>query len=555
MAEPNDPRTSADAPLSLAGRVLTLADGDDRGHEAVSISAGKIDRVGSLRDRAGACLDFGERVVMPAFVDPHTHLEITSVARHAMADCRAPGHRSIADVQQTLRERAEQTEPGEWLMGEANLFFSEKIEDGRLPTRAELDAVSERHPIILRAGGHTSVINSRALEMADLTRFVGTQGMMGGAVVKLDETGSPTGVISELDKALDLPALDEAGLRAAIEAGIDSLLLPYGVTAIGEISETRAGMAILEDLIGSGAAPLRLAMYLWAPGTCTVDEACAWPSSRAGADYSVTGLKLFADGGYSARNAAARTPYLKADGTPEHLGPLNLSAAEIAEALGKCDAAGLQIAVHGNGERAQDTICDGILASGVKDPRRPRIEHAGNVLTDFGATERWREAGALPVPQPVFLYNFGEFLTTYLGDEVAHGRFPFRSLLDAGWRISGSSDCHLGCEERQTNPLFGVWCCIAREGFHGTPIEPEQEVSVTEALRMHSLFAAEAIDQEGVRGSLEPGKRADVIVLDRDPRQVPTAELPDVAVDFVYVDGRQVYARPGATPPRQVEAA
>jgi predicted amidohydrolase YtcJ len=541
-----------DQSLVLEGQVLPLSDGRDDAVGAVAIADGKLRAVGSAEEVApdGAVrMDFGDRVVMPAFVDPHAHLEITSVARYSMADCRAPSHRKIADVLETLSAKARDTEEGEWVMGEANLFFDQKIEDGRLPTREELDSVSTKHPIILRAGGHTSVINSKALELTDVTRYIGQQGMMGGAVVHMGEDGQPTGVISELDKALGLPVLGDDQLRAAIEQGIERLFLQYGVTTVGEISETPEGLSILDDLIGSGRAPIRLGVYLWAPGTCTVEEACEWPPFSAPVEnLSVAGLKLFADGGYSARNAAARTPYLNPDGSEGHMGEVNLSVEEIADAMRRTDAAGIQLAVHGNGERAQDLICEGILASGVENPSVPRIEHAGNVLTDMSGPELWRRAGVTPMPQPVFLYNFGEGLTSYLGPALERGRFPFRTLLDAGWRISGSSDCHLGCEERQTNPLFSVWCCIAREGFHGNQIQPEESISVVEALRMHTLYAAEAIRQEGERGSLEPGKRADVIVLDRDPRQVPTSELPDVKVDFVFVDGEQVYAREGAAP-------
>ena len=546
------PEATAD-PLLIRGRVLPLNDDNDAAVEAVTIDRGLIGSVGSLRELAvpdGAReVDFGDRVVMPAFVDPHAHLEITSVARYSMADCRAPSHKNISEALEALAEKARETEKGEWVMGEANLFFDQKIEDKRLPTREELDTVSTEHPLILRAGGHTSVINSRALEITDVAKYIGQQGMMGGAVVHLGDDGQPTGVISELDKALGLPILDRGRLRAALEQGIENLFLQYGVTAVGEISESREGLAILDDLIGPGRAPIRLAVYLWAPGTCTVEEACEWPPFAApNGDMRVSGLKMFADGGYSARNAAARTPYLNPDGSESHTGKINLSVEEIADAARRTRAAGIQLAIHGNGELAQDQICNGILASGVKDPLVPRIEHAGNVLTEFSATELWKRAGVTPVPQPVFLYNFGEGLTTYLGPAVEKGRYPFRSLLDAGWRISGSSDCHLGCEERQTNPLFGIWCCVARRGFWGEEIQPEESISVTEALRMHTLYAAEAIREEDERGSLDAGKRGDVIVLDRDPREVPADELPDVKVDFVYVDGRQVYVREGARP-------
>jgi predicted amidohydrolase YtcJ len=540
-------------PLILKGCVLPLSDDGKDPVEGLAIDRGLISSVGSgeaLRAPAGAReIDFGDRVVMPAFVDPHAHLEITSVARYSMADCRAPSHKNISEALEALAEKRDESEKGDWVMGEANLFFDQKIEDKRLPTREELDSVSTEHPIILRAGGHTSVINSRALELTDVTKYIGQQGMMGGAVVHMGEDGQPTGVISELDKALGLPTLDHDGLRAAIRQGIDNLFLQYGVTAVGEISETREGLGILDEMIGSGEAPIRLGVYLWAPGTCTIEEACEWqPFSAPNGDMRVSGLKLFADGGYSARNAAARTPYLEPDGSAGHMGKINLSVEEIADAMRRTQAAGIQLAVHGNGELAQDQICNGIIASGVGDPIVPRIEHAGNVLTEFSATELWKRAGITPMPQPVFLYNFGEGLTTYLGPAVAKGRYPFRSLLDAGWRISGSSDCHLGCEESQTNPLFSIWCCVARRGFWGEEIQPEETISVTEALRMHTLYAAEAIREEDERGSLEVGKRGDVIVLDRDPRKVPTDELPDVKVDFVFVDGRQVYARDGARP-------
>jgi predicted amidohydrolase YtcJ len=547
-----DPIRSAD-PVVLRGRVLPLKDNGPKEVEGAAIDRGRISSVGSggeLATPAGAAeVDFGDRVVLPAFVDPHAHLEITSVARYSMADCRAPSHKNIGEALEALSEKARETEKGEWVMGEANLFFDQKIEDKRLPTRKELDSVTTDHPMILRAGGHTSVLNTQALEITDVTKYIGKQGMMGGAVVHLGDDGEPTGVISELDKALGLPTLDHDQLRAALEQGIDNLFLQYGVTAVGEISETREGLAILDDLIGSGQAPIRLAVYLWAPGTCTVEEACEWPPfSAPRGDMRVSGLKMFADGGYSARNAAARTPYLNRDGSESHMGKINLSVEEIADAMRRTQAAGIQLAVHGNGELAQDQICNGILASGIEDPIVPRIEHAGNVLTEFGATDLWKRAGITPMPQPVFLYNFGEGLTTYLGPAVAKGRYPFRSLLDAGWRISGSSDCHLGCEESQTNPMFSIWCCVARRGFWGEEIQPDQTISVTEALRMHTLYAAEAIREEDERGSLETGKRGDVIVLDRDPREVAADELPDVKVDFVYVDGRQVHAREGARP-------
>jgi predicted amidohydrolase YtcJ len=290
-----------------------------------------------------------------------------------------------------------------------------------------------------------------------------------------------------------------------------------------------------------------------------VAEACEWstlyPRQADASRLTIRGVKLFADGGYSSRNAATRTPYLHWCGDPDHAcGRVSLDADEILDALRQTNDAGLQLAVHANGERAQDVVCAAVRSFGPTG-LPVRVEHAGNVLTEPGALAAWGEAGIVPIPQPVFLYNFGAFLPTYLGDPLQQGRFPFRTLLEAGWRIPGSSDCHLGCEERQTNPMFGVWCCVARRGFHGEPIGPEESVDVVDALRMHTLFAAEALGQEAERGSLEPGKRGDVVVLDRDPRQVAPDDLADVQVDFVFVDGQLAFAREGAESPtiRKVE--
>jgi predicted amidohydrolase YtcJ len=177
-----------------------------------------------------------------------------------------------------------------------------------------------------------------------------------------------------------------------------------------------------------------------------------------------------------------------------------------------------------------------------------RIEHAGNVLTEYAATRRWRAAGIVPVPQAVFLYNFGGLLPTYLGDGGRHGRFPFRSLLRDGWRLCTSSDLHVGSEAEQTRPMFSIWCCVARKDYFGEALGPAESVTVDDALLMHTRYAAEVLGVAAECGSLEAGKRADLVVLDRDPREIPVDQLREVNVDFVFVDGKLVFQRDGALP-------
>jgi predicted amidohydrolase YtcJ len=276
----------------------------------------------------------------------------------------------------------------------------------------------------------------------------------------------------------------------------------------------------------------------------SLEAALDWESRlelRAGTDWTaVRGIKLFADGGYSARNAATRTPYLEPYAVePGSRGQINLPRERIADAIRRARERGLQLAVHANGERAQDEVCAGVVAAGqTDDPRvQTRVEHAGNLVTETATIAAWREAGILPAPQPVFLYNFGDFFPVYLGEPGLRGRFPFRALLDEGWRLSASSDVLLGSEERQTNPLFGVWCCLKRQTFFGEVIDPEQRITLDEALRMHTIDAAHALGIEGDRGSIAAGKLADLVVLAEDPYEVDVDRLPDIAVERVYVGG------------------
>jgi predicted amidohydrolase YtcJ len=542
----------------LTGDVRTMDAAQPRAR-AIVVEGDRIADVGGdelladVREAGLRIVDVGEKTILPGFVDPHAHVEIGCRALTEMVDCRAPTHRRVSDVLETLRENLWRAEESGWLVGQANLFFDQKLEDKRLPTREELDSVSKDVAIVIRAGGHTSVLNTKGFEISDVVDYAGREGMMGGAVIEVDSAGQPTGVISELDKVLPLPEPDEDALRREIREGAEGLFTKFGVTSIGEISESLTGLAMMDDLIRSDELPIRFSVFLWTPGTMDFEAALDWESHlklQSGPQWmDVRGVKMFADGGYSARNAAARTPYVEKYAVSKgSRGQINLSAARVADAIARTREVGLQLAVHANGERAQDEVCAGVIAVGqTDDPRlQTRIEHAGNLVTTNETVDAWREAGILPAPQPVFLYNFGDFFPVYLGEPGRRGRFPFRALLDEGWQLSASSDILLGSEERQTNPLFSVWCCLKRESFFGEIIDPEQRITIEEALRMHTINAALALGQEKERGSIAAGKLADLAVLAESPYDVDVDRLPDIHVDSVFVGGRRIYDRPGA---------
>jgi predicted amidohydrolase YtcJ len=546
----------------VADRVHTM--GGDRDAQMVAIAGGRVigtgprDAIAGFAGEGTRILDAGSRTVIPGFVDVHAHAEVAARTAYTTVDVRVPTCRTIADVQAVLGDSLADAREG-WLIGQANLFFDQKLADGRFPTRAELDEVSRDVAIAVRAGGHITILNSRALELAGIDRAYEppSHSVSGKPIVEREASGEPSGIVKEMDNLLPFPEMDAGDLRDALRAGMRDLFTAYGVTAVGEISETVAGLRAMDDLHGERELAVRMFVYLWVPGTVSLDEACAWREGLAFRSpeelIRIQGLKVFADGGYSAASAVVKTDYVQ---RPGWRGAPALTREQVATVLERSREADLQLAIHANGDRTQELVCEAIAAAGgAPEGRiRTRIEHAGNFLPEPEETIAWwRRAGIIPVPQPAFIYAFGDYFPTYLGPYGAQGRFPFRDLLDDGWRLSGSCDIWVGGEALTTNPFFGIWCCRTRETFTGDVIDPDQAITIEEAMRFYTVDAAHVLGREGDLGSLRPGRLADLSIVDRDPFTCPDHDLRDIKVDAVLLGGELRHERDGA-PPLQASA-
>jgi predicted amidohydrolase YtcJ len=494
-------------------------------------------------------VDLGHRTLMPGFVDPHAHAEVAAKATYEMADVRAPGCSNVASVLNALRNQRDRARDG-WLVAQANLFFDQKLDDRRFPTRDELDSVSTELAIVIRAGGHLSILNSHALELSGIDEDYRAvdYSVTGKPTVQRDASGRPTGVVTEMDKLLPLPTLSPEEIRIAVERGIAELFTAHGVTTIGEISDTvDGGLRVYDDAIAEGRMKARIHVYLWAPGTVSLERACdhrRWAQLRSDPSrLSIVGVKAFADGGYSAARAALTRPYVHDGG--HNCGEVALSTEQIVELARRTQAAGLQLAVHANGDRAQLEVCQALAdVERLTHGPRIRVEHAGNFVPDYdGLSKAWSAADIVPVPQPVFIYNFAEFLPEYVGDYSRDRQFPLRRMLEDGWPISGSSDVWVGSEIGQTNPFLSIASAVNRRTFHHQALAPDEGVSVYQALRMHTFGGAHALGEEATRGTLEVGKFADVIALDRNPLEVPVDDLLTVRVDEVFLGGEHVHSR------------
>jgi predicted amidohydrolase YtcJ len=285
-------------------------------------------------------------------------------------------------------------------------------------------------------------------------------------------------------------------------------------------------------------------VYLWSPGTLSgLDKVRNWRDHiRLTASESairIQGLKLFSDGGFSAKSAAVNCCYA---GHPGFSGNIAFDRYFLKRAFLMTQEVGLQLAVHANGDRAQDWLCQMVIQSGgsAKGRMRMRIEHAGNLLPNGRTADLWAQAGIIPVPQPVFLYTFGEYFPDYLGEYGLNGRFPFRSLLDQGWRLSGSSDVWIGSEREATNPFFSIWCCLKRQTYAGNYIDEHEAITLDEALRMHTIDAAAVLGEEDEKGSLVPGKVADIIAVEPDIHRLAIDDIRTLKVSYVMSRGQTV---------------
>lgn len=513
-----------------------------RGGRIVGI--GGRDLLERARAAGAVVADFDGAYLAPGFVDPHVHLEASAIADATSLDLRFPTISTVAEALTAVGDAAAKLPPGSWVIAQANLFWNQKLADRRFPAREELDRVCPRHPVAIRAGGHVSILNSLALKLAGIEEYESRKGMMGRAVVERDAAGGLTGMIAELDALLPLPEVTDIALEGILEASLHELFTARGVTTIGEITESKRGTAVTQTLGAAGRLSSRVGQYLWVPGAyelADIDEAMSSASASMDECF-IAGIKMFADGGYSSRNAAVLTPYLGAGSSTESAcGDLNLTEAEIHDGLEAVLEHGMQLLVHTNGERAQRHVLTALARLEDSLGRLPRgslrLEHFSNLLTTEETLRQIVDSSADFVGQPTFIYTFSALLDDLLGPVVLGGRQPYRSLFDRGVAPAAASDIHMGAEPEQSSPLFGIWAAMERKSFRDDAVDQEQSISAREGLEMYTLNAARAMRLEREIGSLEVGKRADIAVLDTDLEHATAGEVRRTAVVEVFRDG------------------
>ena len=533
----------------INGRVFTSRPGEPPFSGGVAIAGDRIVAVGGDHAVRAAAppdarfIDVAGQTILPGFVDAHHHLAFTG-AELAAVDARYPGVASIDELVALVAEAAERTPDGEWIRVVG--MNPEIFRDGRAPTRWDLDEATRVHPVLIQhMSGHHALANSLGLERRGLTDDAVDPA--GGHLVR-DDQGRLTGYCLDAAQQLVVPPAvdighhgpgfhDDAPLEEIV-ADIDRgcrAALAAGITSVVDAQVTRREFEGYRAARERGLLKVRITAM---PISSQLDEyESLGLAGRFGDDRLAVGpMKFYADGALTGGTASFTTPY-GPDG--EFTGSMYWSSeGDFRATIARAHVAGWQIGVHAQGDRAIDRVLDAYEAALRERPRedhRHRIEHCGGPRPD--QVERMSTLGVVVVGQPRYFWDAGDGWLTVFDAERAHRLQPYREFIEADVRFCLSSDAPVASHR----PLDTIAAAVLRTTVSGALVGPAQALSVEEAVRACTADAAASYFADDRLGTLEVGKLADVVVLDRDLFAVPVEQLTEVEVDLTLVSGEVAY--------------
>ncbi|HUG40752.1 MAG TPA: amidohydrolase [Longimicrobiales bacterium] len=551
------PAEAADLVL-VNGRVVTV-DSSRPEAEAVAIRGDRIVRVGSDDDVTALIgpstrvLDLAGRLAVPGFIEGHGHFAGVGEAKLNLDLTTA---RSWDDIVALVARAAERAEPGEWILGRG--WHQEKwdrVPAGAVegvPTHHTLSAVSPEHPVVLtHASGHAAFVNAKAMELAGIDRDYVSR--PGGETVR-DANGDPTGLLRENDDEPVMAALSrsrqtmtaaerEARFRRVVElAGRESL--SKGVTTFHDAGAGFTTLASYRRLAEEGALPVRL--YAMVRGATNEEMARRLPEARvvgAGNHFlTVRSIKRQVDGALGSHGAWLLEPY--AD-MPSSTGLVLEPVADIERTAELALEHGYQVNTHAIGDRANREILDLYERVFARTPGsqadvRWRIEHAQHLHP--ADIPRFAELGVIASMQGVHATSDAPWVPRRLGDERAHnGAYRWQDLWRSGALVTNGTDAPV----EDVDPIASFWATVSRRLPDGGVFDPDQRLTREQALRSYTINNAHAAFEEALKGSITPGKLADIVVLSRDIMRVPEAEIREARVVYTILGGEVAYRAEG----------
>lgn len=473
--------------------------------------------------------------VLPGLIDTHAHVLSFGIAK-TRVDLVGTG--SLEEALARLDRYARSNPDEAWVLGRG--WNQELWPERRFPRAGDLDALIDERPVWLRRiDGHAGWANSRALEISGISRD--TPDPEGGRILR-DENGDATGIL--IDKAMALiedrlPATTRDDIRRAVELAIPTLL-SFGLTGVHDAGIDREQAEVYRAMADDGALDLRI--YAMIAGAAENLDAIGKPIRRYGNDrLEIASVKLYSDGALGSRGAAMIEPY---HDEPASRGLPFWTQDQLEGFVAKANGMGFQVGIHAIGDLGNRMSLDAFdrVQRGRPSPLRNRIEHAQVIsLEDL---PRFRALGVIAAMQPTHATSDMNMAENRVGPERIAGAYAWRRLLDSGAVIAAGSDFPI----EHANPFHGLYAAVSRQSRDGKPEGgwyADQAMTRAEALRSFTLDAAYAAHQEDRLGSLEPGKWADFIIVDRNYFDVPVDQIDDIRVLETWIGGKRVYAYAG----------
>ncbi|HYO83313.1 MAG TPA: amidohydrolase [Bryobacteraceae bacterium] len=541
------------------GKVVTVSDSEPvaqavaiRGNRFIGVGAD--DAILKLRGPATTVINLNGRTVLPGMIESHGHPVGAALAEQ---DGPVPSLGSIPEIQAYIRQQAKSA-PRDRLIFVPKVYAS-RLRERRYPTRQELDVAAPGHPAMCD-NGYASVLNSVVLAQAKIDG--NTPEPKNGKIIK-DANGEPTGLVLGAPDLLGRFRQSRARTHADLTWAIREMHKAYnraGITTVFDRLQNPEGFRAYQEVHRNGEMRVRtnLTYYITAAGTPADVEAeiRRIPAVTGWGDewLKVGPLKTTVDGGILIGTAYLREPYGKNTriygySDPDYRGVLSVSRENLFSMARVANELGWQMTAHATGGGALDLLLEAYEAADKIKPIRDRrfnVMHAN--FPNAQAVGRAKALGVVFDSQIAWLHADGDALKDVFGPERMSHFLPFRILVDQGLTIVGGSDLMIRFDPRRSinpyHPFYGMWMAITRKTVSGAEINPEQRITREEALRMWTINGAYNGFEEKIKGSIESGKLADLVIIEEDFLNCPVEKIRDIEPLRTVVDGRVVYESP-----------
>jgi len=520
------------------------------------LAAGSRAEIAGLAGPATRSIDLEGKTVLPGLSDSHLHAAQAALYEF---DHPVPEMETIADVLAYIRSRAAAAKPGDWIV--LTQVFVTRLREQRFPTRAELDTAAPRNPVYFGTGPDASV-NSLALKLSGIDKqFRITDGKPGR--IERDTAGEPTGILRSSSRLVRIHSGDRIPNAEDRARRLKMLLADYNASGLTSISEGDLGDTDLDTyrrLNGSGELTCRVFVAMDVDAQMPLDAIAARIASAARDPLHrynnmlwLRGVKSFLDGGMLTGSAYMLEPWgvskVYSIDDPAYRGMLYIEPGKLFRIARLALENGFQYTAHAVGDGAVQALVNAYSEVNNQFPvraMRPSITHANFMNADI--IRRMKALGIVANLQPDWLWLDGATLRKQFGDQRLRYFQPYKTLLEQGVMVGGGSDHMQKIGSLRSinpyNPFLGMWiACTRQPRWTDRPLHPEERISREQAIRLYTINNAWLTFEENEKGSLEKGKLADFIVLDRDILTCPLDEIRNIAVEETYLGGKPVYRR------------